>query len=414
MDNFFLSRYRRDIDHARQLYEENTKESLQEMWDHLSDLCESIQNSIDRLNLIFLAKISESFAKRRGFAFAIPGTHDLLEYVEPAMEILTTKEHPRVTILTGKSGEHVKFLLKGNGDLRLDERLMQFFSLLNSLLKQSRIDVNLGIATYPILPLTMDTGLIKWVTGGETLDSIVVEHRKARKLSEQGELDRIAEFTDCSFSALGGLQRAEAFEFVAQEWRALELFESSWITSPNSSVWYQRTERFTVSSGLMSVVGYVIGLGDRHPGNIMVQRDTGLIIHIDFRDSFDAARSRIVNRERVPFRLSRMMVNACAGSTVDGLYGTTCVRVVRFMRKHEVPLGAQLATFLNEPLDLAALKLGASRKQLLDNVMMKLGGTDVADDAKESTPEEQATELIRIASDPRNYVRHFPGWCPFW
>ena len=42
----------------------------------------------------------------------------------------------------------------------------------------------------------------------------------------------------------------------------------------------------------MSIVGYVIGLGDRHPFNIMIQRNTGKIVHIDFGDCFDVNMSR--------------------------------------------------------------------------------------------------------------------------
>jgi phosphatidylinositol kinase/protein kinase (PI-3 family) len=84
------------------------------------------------------------------------------------------------------------------------------------------------------------------------------------------------------------------------------------------------------------------------------------------------------------------------------------------MRKHDVPFGAQLATFLNEPLNLPALLLVGSRKRVLDTVMSKLRGTEFSDDGKELTPESQVATLIRIASDHRNYIRHFSGWCPFW
>jgi len=46
------------------------------------------------------------------------------------------------------------------------------------------------------------------------------------------------------------------------------------------------------SLAVMSIVGYIIGLGDRHPNNIMIQRDTGQIVHIDFGDCFDVNKMR--------------------------------------------------------------------------------------------------------------------------
>lgn len=46
----------------------------------------------------------------------------------------------------------------------------------------------------------------------------------------------------------------------------------------------------------MSMVGYVLGLGDRHPSNLMLDRFSGKIMHIDFGDCFEVA----MNREKYP------------------------------------------------------------------------------------------------------------------
>jgi FKBP12-rapamycin complex-associated protein len=35
------------------------------------------------------------------------------------------------------------------------------------------------------------------------------------------------------------------------------------------------------------MVGYILGLGDRHPGNIMIDQYTGHVVHIDFGDCFE-------------------------------------------------------------------------------------------------------------------------------
>jgi Phosphatidylinositol 3- and 4-kinase len=64
------------------------------------------------------------------------------------------------------------------------------------------------------------------------------------------------------------------------------------------------------SLAVMSMVGYILGLGDRHPSNLMLDRFTGKILHIDFGDCFEVAMQRDKFPERVPFRLTRMLVNA--------------------------------------------------------------------------------------------------------
>ena len=67
---------------------------------------------------------------------------------------------------------------------------------------------------------------------------------------------------------------------------------------------------FVRSVGVMSVVGYVLGLGDRHLSNLLLERFTGNIVHIDFGDCFEVAQQREMFPERVPFRLTRMLINA--------------------------------------------------------------------------------------------------------
>jgi len=58
------------------------------------------------------------------------------------------------------------------------------------------------------------------------------------------------------------------------------------------------------------MVGYILGLGDRHPSNLMLDRLSGKILHIDFGDCFEVAMTREKFPEKIPFRLTRMLVNA--------------------------------------------------------------------------------------------------------
>ena len=73
----------------------------------------------------------------------------------------------------------------------------------------------------------------------------------------------------------------------------------------------------------MSMVGYLLGLGDRHPSNLMLDRYSGKLLHIDFGDCFEASMNREKYPEKVPFRLTRMMVQAMEVSGIEGNFRYT-------------------------------------------------------------------------------------------
>lgn len=48
-----------------------------------------------------------------------------------------------------------------------------------------------------------------------------------------------------------------------------------WLKSTHSEDWLDRRTNYTRSLALMSMVGYVLGLGDRHPSNLMMHKYSG-------------------------------------------------------------------------------------------------------------------------------------------
>jgi FKBP12-rapamycin complex-associated protein len=85
----------------------------------------------------------------------------------------------------------------------------------------------------------------------------------------------------------------------------------------------------------MSMVGYLLGLGDRHPSNLMLDRYSGKLLHIDFGDCFEASMNRDKFPEKVPFRLTRMMIKAMEVSGIEGNFRTTCEAVLRVLRANK-------------------------------------------------------------------------------
>lgn len=98
-------------------------------------------------------------------------------------QVITSKQRPRRLCVRGSNGKDYMFLLKGHEDLRQDERVMQLFGLVNTLL-QADPDTfrrDLAIQRYAVIPLSTNSGLIGWVPHCDTLHSLIRDYREKRK-----------------------------------------------------------------------------------------------------------------------------------------------------------------------------------------------------------------------------------------
>lgn len=70
--------------------------------------------------------------------------------------------------------------------------------------------------------------------------------------------------------------------------------------------WWTSQQAFTASAAVGSMLGWLLGLGDRHLDNLLLDTDTGELLHIDFSVCFDKGATLAVP-EVVPFRLTQML-----------------------------------------------------------------------------------------------------------
>jgi FKBP12-rapamycin complex-associated protein len=288
---------------------------------------------------------------------AVPGTYTAdsplvtIEYFVPQLVVITSKQRPRKLTIHGSDGNDHAFLLKGHEDLRQDERVMQLFGLVNTLLENSRktSEKDLSIQRYAVIPLSPNSGLIGWVPNCDTLHALICEYRDARKIFLNQEHRLMLAFAP-DYDHLPLIAKVEVFRHALNNTEGNDLGKVLWLKSRTSEVWLERRTNYTRSLAVMSMVGYLLGLGDRHPSNLMLDRHSGKILHIDFGDCFEASMNREKFPEKVPFRLTRMLMKAMEVSGIEGTFRTTCENVMQVLRTNRDSVMAMMEAFVHDPL----------------------------------------------------------------
>ena len=242
-------------------------------------------------------------------------------------------------------------MLKGHEDIRQDERVMQLFGLVNTLLSidDQTSKKDLTIKKYPVIPLSQNTGLIGWVSNCDTLHVLIKEHREENKVIPTIEYKLMEQICE-GFVMLPLPNKVEIFRNALEKTAGEDIQKVLWVKSQNSEVWLDRRTNYTRSLAVMSMVGYILGLGDRHPSNIMLERYTGKIVHIDFGDCFEIAMRREKFPEKIPFRLTRMLVKAMEVSGIEGNFRTTCENTMRVLRDNKESVLAIMEAFVYDTL----------------------------------------------------------------
>ncbi|KAF8978704.1 phosphatidylinositol kinase- protein kinase tor1 [Entomortierella lignicola] len=449
---------------------------LNQAWDIYYEVITRIRG-LPRLSTLELPYVSPQLLNARDLELAIPGTYKSGEAVikissfNHVLTVLNTKQRPRKLTIRGSDGRDYAFLLKGHEDLRQDERVMQLFGLVNTLLASDpeTFKRHLGIIPYSVIPLSPNSGLIGWLPETDTLHNLIRDYRESRKISlhlEHELLMRMSPEGGSGYDLLTVMQKVEIFENMMDKTQGDDLYKILWLKSRNSEVWFERRTNFTRSLAVMSMVGHILGLGDRHPSNMMMDRITGRIVHIDFGDCFEVAMHRPQFPERIPFRLTRMLVKAMEVSGIEGSFRNTSENVMRVLRDNKESLMAVLEAFVHDPLinwrilntsprqqaataqprngavhesfiaDEARsirrpltselqlvsenVEVNAQPEQLnqravtiLNRITNKLTGKDFKPDEILDVP-SQVEKLIRQATSTENLCQCWFGYCAFW
>ncbi|ULU12958.1 hypothetical protein L3Y34_015876 [Caenorhabditis briggsae] len=293
--------------------------------------------------------------------------------------ILPTKTRPKKLGFIGSDGKQLAFLFKGREDLHLDERVMQFLRLCNVMLQsekgKSRQIAEYQAHHYAVIPLGPRSGLIKWVEGATPIFHIYRKWQMKEKALKQAtkkngetvpEIEKPTNmyhnmirqaFTAHNIDAIIASDRSkwpaqileEVFDGLCSKTPTDLISREIWMRANDSTAWWAVTKRYARSLAVMSMVGSVLGLGDRHLDNLLVDLKYGHVVHIDYNICFDKGKILRIP-ETVPFRLSRNMRHALGPSDMYGTFRESCVHVLSTLRSGHQVLTMLLDAFVFDPL----------------------------------------------------------------
>ncbi|KAK7230491.1 1-phosphatidylinositol 4-kinase [Aureococcus anophagefferens] len=174
----------------------------------------------------------------------------------------------------------VSCIVKSNDDLRQEVCALQIIAACNDAFEAAGLggdETGLWLRHYSIVPTGASTGIIETMADAVSLDGL----KKAKEFTTLKHHFHVAHGGD------GSLRHAKA------------------------------RKAFVSSMAAYSLVCHLLGLKDRHNGNILLD-SFGHVIHIDFGFLLGQAPGGSFSLERVPFKLTAEHVDAMGGWSSDG------------------------------------------------------------------------------------------------
>ncbi|MFH4975342.1 hypothetical protein AB6A40_002051 [Gnathostoma spinigerum] len=335
----------------------------------------------------------------------------MLDNIEKKYSVAVGISRPMVITVKGSDGIQRKLIFKRE-DLRQDSLVQQLFSVVNILL--SKRYPNHPLRTYHVVPLSSNVGIIEWCSKTQSLCEYLCGNDRKSGAHKQYYPNDITAYDARqqlheTRSRRGDLN-ATFVKICTQIHPVFRHFFYDRYFDPCE--WREHINGYAISLAHWSIVGYVVGLGDRHLNNILIDLEKGQLVHIDLGMLFEFSRRNLPIPERVPFRLTRDMVDPILLEGVYGKFYEFAAQTMQNLRDNEQVLIGLALVLTHDPLSSFS---DIGRKDHFSSVAVcrlreKLAGKEnhVTMDAH-----QQISYLIKEATDPENLAQMFSGWMPF-
>ncbi|XP_022045230.2 DNA-dependent protein kinase catalytic subunit [Acanthochromis polyacanthus] len=297
----------------------------------------------------------------------LPEYHAKITGFDERVKVMSSIRRPKRLIIRGDDERDHPFLVKGGEDLRQDQRIEQLFGVMNILLSHDTSCTHRGLQlrTYQVIPISTRIGLIEWMENTCTLKEFLYntmsdeEQQKAVRspdvynkwLSTFGP----KQDTPCIALYAWAYKKAKRADTVNNFIRVMQqvpsdLLKRAFLKMCNGpEAFLSLRSHFISSHALLCVSHWILGIGDRHLSNFMINMETGGMVGIDFGHAFGSATQFLPVPELMPFRLTRQFVNLMQPLKESGLIQSIMVHSLRAYRAEPDLLLNTMDVFVKEP-----------------------------------------------------------------
>jgi phosphatidylinositol-4,5-bisphosphate 3-kinase catalytic subunit alpha/beta/delta len=252
-----------------------------EMVEKLSLLCQDIKNTNENIKDLVKSSFLQDRLKKPDYADSLSNLRCPLNFVHllgkvkiEKCKILTSAKRP-LFISWLNSAEYASYyqnsfelIFKHGDDLRQDMLTLQILKLMDLIWKSEGLDMKMQV--YDCFSTGCKTGFIEVIKDAMTLFKIQMEGgRKGRYQIDTSQL----------------------FKWIC-------------LNNADENLLNKAVDLFTKSCAGFSVATFILGIGDRHPDNLMVSKE-GRLFHIDFGHFLGHFKTKYgIKRERTPFVLT--------------------------------------------------------------------------------------------------------------
>mmetsp|Transcript_46714 Transcript_46714/g.52047 ORF Transcript_46714/g.52047 Transcript_46714/m.52047 type:complete len:3191 (+) Transcript_46714:200-9772(+) len=370
---------------------------------------------------------------------------------------------PKIVVCIGSQGGSYRQLVKGEDDIRQDAIMSQVFTYVNNLMKRRNTEKcssevlgssktvkrrtrhNLKMVTYNIHPLSPSSGVLEWVEGTLPIVDFLTDSTVSGRIGAHSRYypdEWCYRLCRTHLESSSPERKRQSFDEICARFSPSFRFFFLEQFGDCMESWHTAKMNFTRSVAVSSIVGHILGIGDRHLGNILIHQGTGEVVHIDFGIVFEQGKLLPIP-ENVPFRLTANMIDGMGPCGTEGLFVKVAEETISMLRDNTRELLTILSAVVADPLykwsvnplearqrqaekgkekgykvkdrenDSKSDEKSQSATKTISKIKEKLQGYEDSTSGEQQGVEGQVQLLINSARDPNNLCTMFTGWGPW-